>query len=154
MLPNTSPPSSPFQQFLNANQPKDYHLFISHSWNYGSDRDNLIDMIIPHLNAKQVWDYAAPKDHPIHALGDRELAAAINERLKQSRVFVVPAGVYATFSKWIKIELALAKQLGLPVVAIRLHGAERTSQLVVNNANEYVNWSGKSVADAIKKWHP
>lgn len=65
----------------------------------------------------------------------------------------MPAGMYATYSKWIPIEIVLARQQGKPIVAVRKYAAERSSQLVTDNSNQFVGWNGKSIADAIKRWH-
>lgn len=140
-------------QLNQPRQPKRYDLFISHSWDYGDDRTNLGGLIYKALIPDQAFDSSAPKDHPIHAQSDDALIDALVQRIKGSNVLIFPAGVYASYSKWIPIEIAIAQSLGKPIIAVEKWGAQRSST-VVQAANEIVKWNGKSVADAIKKWHP
>jgi hypothetical protein len=140
-----------FQQF-SPPQPKTYHLFISHSWDYGDHRDNLGKLIVQQLG-QNVYDYAATKDDPIHALNDEQLVNAIYQRIAQAQVFVLPAGMYVGHSRWIPVEIAIANQQGKPIFGVETWGAERSSSIVRKNAAEVVGWNGASIADAIKRWH-
>lgn len=132
--------------------PKTYHLFVSHSWDYGNDRLNLGTLIVKGLGTNNVYDYSAPKDHPIHIANDRELVAALFERIGKAEVLIFPAGVYASHSKWIPIEIAIAKQINRPIIAVQTWGAQR-STTIAQSANEIVRWNSSSVASAIKRWH-
>ena len=66
-------------------------------------------------------------------------------------VILIPAGVYATYSKWINIEIELAKSASKPIVAIRPWGSERISVPVQQAANRIVGWNTDSVVNAIKE---
>lgn len=56
----------------------------------------------------------------------------------------------ATYSKWINKEVRIAKELGKPIVAVQPWGAEKTSQVVKNNADMIVGWNSDSVVGAIR----
>ena len=131
-----------------------YNLFISHSWAYGDAYDKLVNM----LNSASGFsykNYSVPKNDPIHnAANDAQLKAAIKEQMAHASCILVLAGVYATYSKWINIELELA-QNGFsspkPIIAIQPWGAERTSSVVKNAATEIVGWNTQSIVAAIRR---
>lgn len=64
---------------------------------------------------------------------------------------VILAGVYATYSKWINIEMELATRAPKQIVAIRPWGSERMSVPVRQAANRIVGWNTDSVVNAIKE---
>lgn len=127
-----------------------YNLFISHSWRYSNQYDNLVNL----LNKKEGFvykNYSVPKDDPIHnAESVKELKEAIKAQMRPASCVLILAGVYASYSKWINIEIELAKELGKNIIAIELFGSERTSQKVKNNADSIVKWNTDSIINAIK----
>ena len=127
------------------------NLFISHSWTYHNQYQGLCNL----LNQKPYFfwkNYSVPKDDPIHnANSDWALARAIEAQMKPASVVLILAGVYSTYSKWIKVEIDMAKRLGKPIIAIEYWGSERTSQVVKNNADLIVKWNTDSIVDAIRK---
>jgi hypothetical protein len=134
-----------------TSQPRTYHLFISHSWDYGVDRNGLVDLIAGQVGP--FYDYAATQDDPIHSFSDTDLAQAIANRVAQARVFIIPAGMYAGHSKWIPIEIQIALEMRKPIIGVEKWGAQRSSAIVTNNASEIVGWNGVSIAGAIRRWH-
>ena len=68
-------------------------------------------------------------------------------------VVIVLAGVYATYSKWINIELDLAES-GFtnrkPILAIRPRGQVNISSRVRDSADKIVGWNTESVVSAIR----
>lgn len=132
---------------------KTHNLFISHSWNHSNEYNNLVNL----LKERSYFDfknYSVPKDDPIHTNGtNKELREAITERIRNCHVVLVLAGVYSTYSKWINIEIEVAKKENdwvKPIIAIEGHGSERTSQLVKENADEVVKWNTNSIVEAIR----
>jgi len=125
-----------------------YRLFISHSWAYSDAYDRLIELLrAQNLN---FCDHSVPKDDPIHTKGsDKELKEAIDAQIKGTSCVLILAGVYASYSKWINIEIEIAKKYNKPIIAIEPWGAERTSAIVKNNAIKIVKWQGKSIVNAI-----
>ena len=130
-----------------------YNLFISHSWRYADQYDRLIGL----LRARKYFafkDHSVPPDDPIHnAKNDAQLHQAIQNHMMGCHVVLILAGVYATHSKWINIEIALAKKgfnYPKPIIAIRPRGNERISEPVRQAANRIVGWSTESVVQAIR----
>ncbi len=129
---------------------KTYNLFISHSWNYSNDYENLIQL----LRARSYFtfrDYSVPRDDPIHdADTDTQLREAIWRHMAPCSVILIPAGVYATYSKWINKEIDLARGASKPIIAIKLWGSERRSVPVQQAADRIVGWNTNSVVGAIR----
>lgn len=107
-----------------------YNLFISHSWAYGDAYDKLTNM----LRSKPYFDYrdySVPKNDPIHnASYAYQLKEAIRRQMQPASCVLIMAGVYSTYSKWINIEIELAKSMNKKIIAIELWGSERTSAVV------------------------
>ena len=127
-----------------------YNLFISHSWTYSDAYEKLVKML-NNVSNFTYRNYSVPKNDPIHnAPYDYQLKAAIRNQMQHASCVLVLAGVYSTYSKWIKIELELAAEMGKKIIAIEPWGADRTSTIVKNCANEIVKWQGTSVVKAIR----
>lgn len=131
-----------------------YNIFISHSWSYGSNYNNLVNLL--RQNSGFIFkDYSVPKDDPIHnANNDAQLRQAIRDKMGPCSVVIVLAGVYATYSKWINEEIALAKRgfyKAKPTIAVRPRGNERISQTVRDAADRLVGWNTQSVVRAIRE---
>ena len=96
-----------------------------------------------------------PKDDPIHAVGtDRQLYEAIRRKMQPCGVVLILAGVYATYSKWIKKEIEIAREgfgVAKPIIAIEPWGSRKTSQIVKNNADRIVGWNTESIVSAIRE---
>lgn len=131
---------------------KTYNLFFSHSWNYSNDYEDLKKLLDKNIyfNYK---DYSVPKGDPIHTNGtDKELYAAIKNKISGTSAVLILAGVYSSYSKWIDKEIKIAKtefNFEKPIIAIEPYGADRTSSIVKNNADLIVKWSSKSIISAI-----
>jgi antiphage defense system Thoeris ThsB-like protein len=89
--------------------PKIYNLFISHSWSYGNDYQNLC-ALLGGASGFQYRNYSVPRDDPVHdAPNVQELYGAIWQQMTFCHVVIILAGKYATFSKWIDREIQCAK---------------------------------------------
>lgn len=127
-----------------------YNLFISHSWTYPEAYDGLVGLL---NNAPGFFykNYSIPKDNPIHsARSMAELKIAIRSKMAFVSHVVILAGVYSTYSKWINIEVELAKEMGKKIIAVEPWGAERTSKFVKDNADVIVKWQTASIVAAIR----
>ena len=94
-----------------------------------------------------------PKDDPIHTNGtDKQLREKIDAKIRGCSCVIILAGVYATYSRWINIEIELAQKYGKPIIAVKYWGAERTSTVVKNAADTIVGWNSKSVANAVREY--
>lgn len=132
---------------------KTYNIFISHSWAYGDAYDKLVKMLNkdPRFSYR---NYSVPKDDPIHnAPNTQALTDAITEKITFCQVIVILAGVYATYSKWISREIAIA-QSGFtnpkPILAIEPWDSEHTSKFVKDNADDVVRWNTVPIVSAIR----
>lgn len=131
-------------------------LFISHSWSYTDAYEKLIGLLnaAPNFYYK---NYSVPKDDPVHNAPN---AAALERAIKDQMVFcdvvVVMAGKYATYSKWIQHEIAIAKNYAVPkpVLAIRPWANTQVSSVVIQNADQLVSWSTSSIVSAIRALDP
>lgn len=130
---------------------KTYHLFISNSWSYSDAYDKFINL----LNQRSYFaykNYSVPQDDPIHTNGtNKQLKEKINEKIKRCHVILILAGVYATYSKWIDIEIELTKGLQKPIIAVEPWGSERTSLYVKDSADKIVKWNAESIVTAIRE---
>jgi hypothetical protein len=132
---------------------KTYKLFISHSWTYGDAYDKLVSFFDEHPNFE--WrNYSVPKDDPIHnASNATQLYAAIKTQIAQVNCVIMLAGVYSSYSKWIDKEIQISKNdFDKPIVAVEPWAAEKTSQLVKNNADTIVKWQSASIVNAIREF--
>lgn len=129
---------------------KTYRIFISHSWAYGDAYDKIISFLED--QNLSYYDHSVPKNDPIHTNGtDKQLKEAIDAKIKGTSCIVILAGVYASYSKWIKKEIEIALSYGKPIIAVEPWDSGKTSVIVKNNANKIVKWQSKSVVDAIKE---
>lgn len=130
---------------------KNYRLFISHSWTYGDAYERLVGFFNEYPYFR--WtNYSVPKDDPIHsAANEAQLREAIKKQIAPANCVVILAGVYSTYSKWINIEVDIAKNdFKKPLIAIQPWGAERTSAVVKQNADIIVKWNSRSIIEAIR----
>ncbi|MFA5645730.1 MAG: TIR domain-containing protein [Candidatus Ratteibacteria bacterium] len=132
---------------------KNYRLFISHSWTYSDAYEKLVQFFNEHPNFKWI-NYSVPKDDPIHdAPNQTELYNAIKNQIAPVNCVLILAGVYSTYSKWIKKEIEISKEVfDKPIVAVQPWGSERTSEIVKENADIIVNWQSSSIVEAIREY--
>ena len=128
-----------------------YNIFISHSWSYSDQYKGLKDMLdaAPYFTWK---NYSVPKDDPIHnAPTTAKLEAAIREQMSHASCVLILAGVYASYSKWIDIEIKLAQEMNKPVLAIRPWAARAISVPVREAADKIVGWNGPTIVSSIRE---
>lgn len=125
-----------------------YNIFISHSWKYKNHYEGLKKF----LDASELeWkDYSVPEDNPIDAKKKSEIKEGIDRKIKYSSCVLVPAGVYASHSNWIPIEIKIAKKYGKKIIAVEPWGSEKTSRIVCNPATHIVGWKKNSIIKAIE----
>lgn len=90
--------------------------------------------------------------NPIHTNGtDKDLRAKIDSKIKMSSVVILLGGVYASYRKWIDIEIEIAKSYKKPIITVELRGAERSSDKACLATTEVVKWQASSIIDAVRK---
>ena len=133
------------------------HVFVSHSWSYSQHykriRGWLFDSPSRFGQARvEFKDYSIPRDDPIpNAASARALKKAIFRHIARCHVVVVPTGMYASRSKWIKEELACAKAYSKPILAVNPWRQERKSAVALDAAHKTVGWNRNSVVRAVWK---
>ncbi|ABV38355.1 nuclease [Shewanella sediminis HAW-EB3] len=131
------------------------HVFISHAWSHSGHYDTLSEWIF-----NENWsvgqasldfrDFSVPKDNPIHdADDDDQLQAALFNQIARSHIIVIPMGMYANYSKWIKKEIDGAGLYSKPILAVNPWGQERSSSVVGDAADKKVGWNKKTVINGI-----
>lgn len=129
-----------------------YNLFISHSWTYSDAYEKLVGMLNNATNFSYK-NYSVPKNDPIHnASNVSQLKAAIRNQMQHASCVLIMAGVYSTYSKWINIEIELAREMGKTIIAIEPWGSQRTSLVVKQAADKVVGWNTSSIVSAIRGW--
>ena len=130
-----------------------HNLFVSHSWAYTRERF-LFEKLLDRDPTFYYRNLAVPRDDPVHARGRASLEQEIERRIRLAHVVVVLAGVYATHSEWIQIEMDIARTTydrPKPILGVVPYGAERTSTVVQKSADRLVRWNGKSIVRAIRE---
>ena len=131
-----------------------YNLFISHSWNYSDAYEKLIQLL-NNADRFEYRNYSVPKNDPIHnAPNQYLLKEAIKRQMNSANCVIILAGVYSSYSKWINVEIDLAKKgyvTPKKIIAIEPWGAEKTSAVVKAAADEIVKWNTQSIVDAIRR---
>jgi hypothetical protein len=131
------------------------HVFISHSWSYSGHYETLKNWIFEHnwsigQASLDFRNYSIPKNNPIlNADNDRELKEAIYRSIAPAHVIVIPTGMYANYSKWIRKEIDGANIYSKPILAVDPWGQERKSSVVRNEARFTVGWNKEPLINAI-----
>ena len=134
---------------------KTRYLFISHSWSYGDAYTRLCNLL-NNASYFSYHNYSVPQDDPIHnAPNQQALRDAITRQMNTTQIVLVIAGVYATYSKWINIELNLAKRyFNKPVLGIKPYAQTNVSSVVRNDADLIANWNTDSIVGCIRQLVP
>lgn len=131
-----------------------YNLFISHSWKYSNDYDNLENLLrgYPYFSFR---NYSVPKQDPLDIYGRNyksRLRTEIEEQMKPCNAVIVIAGKYVSYSDSIDMELDIAISMNKPIIAIEPWGSTMTSQRAKNVADIVVGWNAASIVDAIRRY--
>ena len=131
------------------------HIFISHSWSYSDHYDTLRDWI---FNEKwrvgqaslNFYDFSVSKYDPVHKPANaKALREAIYRKIERSHVIVIPLGMYASYSNWIKKEIQGAELKSKPILGVNPWGQLRTPSVVGGAAQNTVGWNKKSIIRGI-----
>ena len=127
-----------------------YTIFISHSWKYDSKYNDLRNL----LDKRTYFSYEAleaTKNTPINSENATYIKKVLKVRIKNSIIVLALAGIYASYSEWMKWEIDTALELGIPIVGVAPWGQINLSQYVVNGAVEIVRWNTEPIVTAIRK---
>lgn len=133
---------------------REYNLFISHSWAYSDAYEKLVTML-KEASFFNFNNYSVPMDKSLviynKAYYEAELRNKIKNKMKHCNVVLILAGVYASYSESINMEISIANELGKPIIAIEPWGSEKTSQVVKMSAKSIVKWNSSSIVNAVKE---
>ncbi len=119
------------------------NLFISHSWNYPGDYYRL-KSLLKNRGYFNFRNYSVENEDP------KNNWTEIENNIKWSRIVIVIAGVYASYSSSIKKEIRLAKNHYKSTLAIIPRGSDRSSDLR-NECDRVVGWNTESIVRAIRE---
>lgn len=124
-------------------------IFISHCWDYRNHYYTVEKWIDDNMNWQNM---SIPVHDPKDTSTDRELEEKINNNIRNSSLFIILSGMYASQPnrKWIAKELDIAKWYGKPIIAVKPRGNERMPLEVQNVANVVVNWNSNSLIEVIR----
>ncbi len=130
---------------------RDYHLLISHSWDY-NDQYETVKKWLNNTSYFKWSDYSVPVFKPLDVTGTKELKKRLRDRINQCSCIIILSGMYVAYSYWIDYEIDTAVELGKPIIGIRPWGQERVPVKVQANARTMVGWNADSVVDAVRKY--
>lgn len=130
---------------------KEYHIFISHSWKYPNDLENLRNLLKERGYFNVEFEEASA-DEPINSANANYIKKRLTEKISNSNIVLGIAGMYASYSDWMEWELDKAIELGVPIVGVIPRGQERISQTVSSRSIQDVRWNTESIVAAIRLW--
>lgn len=130
---------------------KTYSVFISHSWDHVDDLKNLRNLLENRGYFHVEFEEASPEE-PINSENSAYIRRRLKEKISNSDIVLGIAGMYASYSDWMKWELDTAIEKGVPIIGVIPRGQERVSSVVSSRAKEVVRWNTESIVEAIRKW--
>ena len=131
------------------------NIFISHSWTYSNHYVTLSSWIFTKnwsmgQASLDFKNFSVPRNDPIHnAPSAAALKKRILNKIARCHVIIIPTGMYANHSKWIRKELDGADKYSKPVLAVIPWAQEKKPSVVQHAATQIVGWNKKSVIKAI-----
>ncbi len=130
---------------------RNYHILISHSWDYNSDYETIKGWLDDAKNLK--WtNYSVPLSKPLDVDSKKELKNKLITRIEKCSCIIILSGMYVSYSEWIDYEIDTAIELGKPIIGVKPRGQERIPSKVSENADVMVGWSSNSVVQAIRDY--
>lgn len=127
---------------------KIYKVFISHSWGHIDDLEQLRNLLESRGYFNVEFTEFPPTDS-IDSINTYYIRQRILERISASDVVLGIAGIYASYSDWMKWELNKAIEKGIPIIGVIPRGQERVSAVVKDRSSEIVRWNTESIVSAI-----
>ena len=85
--------------------------------------------------------------------GKETLRAELHKQIKAAEIVLLPAGMYAEHMEWLNYQMAAAKELNVPIVALEpFGGVEDIHAYIAGQVNGTVGWNERLIIDAIKKY--
>lgn len=139
---------------LSEDRRTEYRIFVSHSWEYSEEYENLINLL-EEASHFEYRNYSVPEEDKIEANTDKELEEELREgQIEPASIVIALAGLYSTYSDWIGREIRIAEEENKPILGIEPWGSERTSDYVEAKADDMVGWNTESIIEAIRDMSP
>lgn len=128
---------------------KNYHILISHSWDYSSQYETVKKWLneAPYFSWK---DYSVPLSKPLVVHSKNELEQKIKGRISQCSCVIILSGMYVPYSEWIDYEIDTAVAYNKPIIGVEPWGQERIPVKVQTYAKKMVGWNSTSIIDAVR----
>lgn len=130
---------------------KEYHILISHSWDYGNHYQTICDWLNK-TNYFRWSNYSVPLTNPLDVNSKRELREKLKNRISSCSCVIVLSGMYVDYSEWIDFEIETAKAYHKPIIGVKPWGQERTPLEVQEDADVMVGWNSASVVQAVRDY--
>ena len=92
-----------------------------------------------------------PPHDPINSSNSSYVKSVIRDNISRSDVVIGMAGVYASYSDWMRWELDTAKSLGKPILGVVPWGQVNVSRVVQERADMIVRWNTESIVEAVRR---
>ena len=132
-------------------QLRDYHIFISHSWDYSYQYETVKSF----LNSSNcfLWtDYSVPITKPLTVESTNDLKRKLRTRISLSSCVIILSGMYVSYSDWIEFEIKTALAFEKPIIAVRPRSQERIPRIISENADVCVGWNSTSIVEAVRNY--
>lgn len=130
---------------------KTYNIFISHAWSYHEEYDKIVEFL--NESSYFSWkNHSVPKDNALDTTNNKELVDALYNQIKSTNIVIILAGMYASYSKWIETEIAIAQNYEKPIIGIKPWGNQKIPSQVSDTAKEIIGWNTNSIIEAIRKY--
>lgn len=135
-----------------------YRTFISHAWAYNDTYwaiRRMLDAAKDNYIGFDYVDYSIPDHNPVLntkgtlLTGPRLLAKAIQTKIDQSSVVIVPARMFTAQSIWVTKEIDYAISVSTRVIAVRSRATLRAPSELVQKAHSTVDANYRSLYNAI-----
>ena len=129
---------------------KVYNVFISHSWDHVDDLRNL-RRLLENRGYFKVNFLETPPHDAINSENSTYVRSVIRGHIRNADVVIGMAGVYASYSEWMRWELDTAIEEKRPILGVIPWGQVNVSSVVQARAKELVRWNTESIVDAIRR---
>ena len=131
---------------------KTYDLFLSHVWRRSENSEYYrLENMLSNAMFFSWRNYSVPEHDPLETKTDAQLHAQIENRIRAVNCFVVVAGMYVNYRKWIQRELDLAIAYDKPIVGVIPWGQQRVPSELQQLVDEMVGWNTESIGGAISR---
>ena len=121
---------------------KEYHVFISHSWENTGLYKQLVKLLRD--NRFSYVDHSFSKDNPVGNPTRKAITQRVRKTIESCSMVIVLATEESTDSSWVRREIDIARsnvESKKPILAIGPPGNEITSESIKRQADDFVEWN-------------